>query len=356
MPWPGRISACNIYYFPGMQEIMCCWLTGSPHHIKEATLANAVLISNLQLNNSYPVKAIIDLGTNTFHLFIGEVKNGTLRDYFKLQVPVKIGRGGINNGTITEEAYNRGITAVAEFRKYLDQFHITDVTAFATSAIRNANNGDEFVKEVKAKCGIDIVTIDGDTEADYIYKGVSNSFKLPDANVLVMDIGGGSVEFIIGNQQNILWKQSFEIGAARLIESFHRTNPISEEERAALEAYLEQKLTGLQAAVQEFNPQILIGSAGSFETLLDVVIKDLTVIPVSLSKNAYQIRREDFDVFVEIMTTSTSEQRSLLRGMTNFRVEMISVAALLMNYVITRFNITRIITSDYSLKEGVLFS
>jgi exopolyphosphatase / guanosine-5'-triphosphate,3'-diphosphate pyrophosphatase len=302
------------------------------------------------------LKAIIDLGTNTFHLFISEVKNGTLREYFKLQVPVKIGLGGINNGIITEDAYKRGITAVSEFKKYLDQFRIDDVTAFATSAIRNAKNGDEFVTDVKNQCGIDIVTIDGDTEADYIYKGVSNSFKLPDANVLVMDIGGGSVEFIIGRQKSVLWKQSFEIGAARLIDSYHKQDPISEEEIAGLNKYLDEKLGELRAAVNEFKAEILIGAAGSFETLLDVVIKDLTVIPVSLSKNAYQIRREDFDVFLEIMQTSTADQRSRLRGMTNFRVEMITVAALLMNYVITRFNIKRIIASDYSLKEGVMFS
>jgi exopolyphosphatase / guanosine-5'-triphosphate,3'-diphosphate pyrophosphatase len=302
------------------------------------------------------VKAIIDLGTNTFHLFIAEVKNGVVREYFKLQVPVKIGRGGINEGFITDEAYQRGITTILEFRKYLDQFQISEAVAFATSAIRNAKNGNQFVADVKRKCNIDIITIDGDTEAAYIYKGVVNSFKMPNDNVLVMDIGGGSVEFIIGRREEILWKQSFEIGAARLIELFHSGNPITREETDALNEFLDQKLSDLETAVEEFHPTTLIGSAGSFETLVDIVIKDLTVIPVSLSKNAYEIRREDFDVFVEIMTTSTAEQRALLRGMTNFRVEMITVAALLMKYVVSRFNIKRIIASDYSLKEGVLFS
>lgn len=302
------------------------------------------------------MKAIIDLGTNTFHLFISEVKNGVLREYFKLQVPVKIGRGGINDGFITDEAYKRGLIAISEFRKYLDQFRIVDITAFATSAIRNAKNGDAFVADVKDRCNIDILTIDGDTEAAYIYKGVSNSFRLPDANVLVMDIGGGSVEFIIGRQQDILWKQSFEIGTARLIGQFHAHDPVTREEVEALNRYLDEKLGDVRAAVDRFRPEILVGAAGSFETLLDVVIKDLTVIPVSLSKNAYQIRREDFDVFLEIMKTSNADQRSRLRGMTSFRVEMITVAALLMDYVITSYGIRRIITSDYSLKEGVMFS
>lgn len=302
------------------------------------------------------MKAIIDLGTNTFHLFIAEVKNGELREYFKLQVPVKIGRGGINEGIITSEAYQRGLTTILEFRKYLDQFQISDAVAFATSAIRNASNGNQFVDDVKRKCNIDIITIDGDTEAEYIYKGVINSFKMPNEHVLVMDIGGGSVEFIIGRKEEILWKQSFEIGAARLVGQFHSGNPITTEEVEELNKFLGQKLLDLEKAVKQFQPSVLIGSAGSFETLVDIVIKDLTVIPVSLSKNAYEIRREDFDVFVEIMTSSTAEQRTLLRGMTNFRVEMITVAALLMKYVVTHFNIKRIIASDYSLKEGVLYS
>lgn len=302
------------------------------------------------------MKAIIDLGTNTFHLVIAEVKNGTIREYFKLQVPVKIGSGGINNGYITPEAFQRGLTALNEFRKYLDQFEVKDVKAFATSAIRNANNGKQFVQEALEKCNITITTINGDTEAAYIYKGVQHSFRLPDERVLVMDIGGGSVEFIIGHGEEILWKQSFEIGAARLIERFHRENPIGLHEAAALKHFLAGELAPLADAINTYMPKVLVGSAGSFETLVDVVIKDLAVVPLSLSHQAYEIRREDFDVFVEIMQTSTMEQRSRMKGMITFRVEMITVAALLMQYVVESFQVKRIIASNYSLKEGVLFS
>jgi exopolyphosphatase/guanosine-5'-triphosphate,3'-diphosphate pyrophosphatase len=302
------------------------------------------------------LKAIIDLGTNTFHLVIAEIKNGSLREFFKLQVPVKLGRGGINKGVITDEAYQRGLVTLIEFRKYIDQFHIKEVMAFATSAIRNAKNGAAFVKEVKRQCGIKIVTIDGDTEAEYIYRGVSRSFVLPAENVLVMDIGGGSVEFIIGCKDDILWKQSFEIGAARLSEKFHHHDPITDEEAHALNNFLLQELKPLVDAVKQFQPKVLIGAAGSFETLLDVVIKDLMVVPLSLSKHAYEIRRSDFDVFVEVMKTSRAEQRDLLRGMTSFRVEMITVAALLMKFIVVEMNIGRIVTSDYSLKEGMIFS
>ena len=301
------------------------------------------------------MKAIIDLGTNTFHILIAEVRKGMINEYFKLQVPVKIGKGGINEGFISDDAFERGMTALAEFRKYLDQFQVSDVKAYATSAIRSARNVDEFVKQAKLKHNIEIETISGDAEATYIYDGVRHSFHLPAENILVMDIGGGSVEFIIGQKEIFLWKQSFDLGAARLIEKFHLHDPINNDEIGTLINYFDDQLKPLREALRLFPATILVGSAGSFETLVDVVLKDLEVIPNALAKNAFEIRHQDFDVFYELMITSTTDQRSRLKGMIDFRIEMIVVAALLMKYVIDELGMKRIITSDYSLKEGILF-
>ena len=311
----------------------------------------------LNLHQTYNLlKAIIDLGTNTFHLVIAEVRQNQICEFYKLQVPVKLGRGGINEGRITDEAFQRGITTLKEFKKYIDQFEVKEVMAFATSAIRNASNGNEFVATVEQLCNIKISTISGEQEADYIYRGAFHSFKFPEMPVLVMDIGGDSVEFIIGKREQILWKQSFEIGAARLLDMFHTNNPISTDEIASLHQYFHEQLKPLHQIIKQFKPTVLVGTAGSFETLVDVVIKDLAVIPLSLSKHAYEIRREDFDVFVEIMKTSTLEQRKRLKGMVDFRVEMITVAALLMDFIIQQFGVKRIICSDFALKEGVLYS
>lgn len=300
------------------------------------------------------MKAIIDLGTNTFHLLIAEVKQGNINEYFKLQVPVKLGKGGINEGIINEDAFKRGITAIAEFRKYIDQFEIKDVVANATSAIREAKNGDDFVNKVKNDYQINIRKISGDQEAIYIYEGVRNSFNLPGENILVMDIGGGSVEFIIGNRESILWKHSFELGAARLVDKFQKSDPIRMDEIHEINSYIDQNLKLLKDAQNQFPAKILVGSAGSFETLVDVVLKDFGVIPNSLSRHAFEIRGEDFEVFYELMVTSSSAQRSKLKGMVDFRIEMIVVAAILMNYVINNLNIKKIISSEYALKEGML--
>lgn len=302
------------------------------------------------------MKAIIDLGTNTFHLLIAELKEEGIVEYFKLQIPVKLGRGGIHKHFIVADAFERGIDALKEFRKYLDQFKVTDVKAFATSAIRNAENGDAFIETAWNTCAIRIETITGEEEAAYIYEGIRHSFTMPEEPVLVMDIGGGSVEFIIGKQESVLWKASFELGAARLLERFHKQDPIAEEELEQLKAYLVKQLQPLFEAALEYDVKMLVGSAGSFETLVDVVMKDLKVVPGNIGRNAFAVRMEDFDVFYELMITSTAAQRKKLEGMLDFRVEMITVAAALMKVVVDHAHIEKIAASNYALKEGILFS
>lgn len=302
------------------------------------------------------MKAIIDLGTNTFHLLIAELVSDSVVEHHKLQIPVKIGEGGINNQTIAPAAFERGMNALKTFREILNRFEIGHVTAFGTSAIRDASNGNEFIQQAANLYQIHIEAITGEQEAALIYEGVRRSFTLPSANVLVMDIGGGSVEFIIGNKDNILWKHSYPIGAARLIERFHHHDPISDEEIITLQSYLIHNLRLLYDALKQYPATVLIGSAGSFETLVAVLKEDLSKTIQPISPHAYDIPLDGFQEFVNLMTTLKSEERSALHGMADFRVEMIVVAAILMDVIVKRFDMQRLIASSYSLKEGMLFS
>lgn len=302
------------------------------------------------------MKAIIDLGTNTFHLLIAEVKNGVIIEHRKLQIPVKIGEGGINQQFIAPAAYERGMSALKEFREALNEFGIDEITAFGTSAIRDASNGVQFIDDAKSRYHITIESITGEYEAELIYRGVQHSFELPDENVLVMDIGGGSVEFIIGRKEQILWKHSYPLGAARLIERFHNTDPISDEDVVALQSYLVHNIKLVRDALLQFPADILIGSAGSFETLVAVLQEDLHKQITPLSDHAKEISMDDFNEFVSLITSLNSTQRKNLHGMADFRVEMIVVATILMDVVMKRFELSRLIASQYSLKEGMLFS
>lgn len=302
------------------------------------------------------MRAIIDLGTNTFHLLIAELLSGKIKEVTKLQIPVKIGEGGINNGFIGELAYQRGMDALARFHEALQVHQVHSVTAFGTSAIRDARNGLTFIKEAHERYGILIEAISGDEEAELIYHGVRHSFQFPDKPVLVMDIGGGSVEFIIGKHADIWWKQSFRLGAARLIEQFPHSDPIHPNDIILLHHHFSSVLDSLSGAIELYRPEVLIGSAGSFETLGDVLVAHHRRKPIALSENARAVDPDDFKLFYELITSTNSLERLNIRGMADFRVEMIVVATVMVDYVLRTFGFHSLICSDYSLKEGILLT
>ena len=200
--------------------------------------------------------AIIDMGTNTFHLLIAEADKEGYHITHRDRLAVKIGKDGINQGVITEEGIQRALLAMQSFKNTLDQQGITQIFAFGTSALRNASNAQEVVNRIKAITGIESTIISGDQEAEYIYMGVKAAMDVEEIS-LIMDIGGGSVEFILGNNDKVLWKQSIEIGAQRLLEEFQKNDPITLEEMQALDRHLDKTLLPLMVVLQQHKPSIL---------------------------------------------------------------------------------------------------
>ncbi len=298
--------------------------------------------------------AVIDLGTNTFHLLLAKVKGtNEVEELFKLQIPVKLGEGGINNRTITPAAFERGINALHLFKARIEEFGSTKIFAYATSAIRGADNGKEFTDAVKLETGIEINVISGEEEAELIFNGVRHTITLTDEKVLVMDIGGGSVEFIIANKNQIFWKHSFLLGAARLLEMYHTTDPISMEEQQALMKYLDFELLPLKNAIHEFPVLTLVGSAGSFESLVEMIEKNLDKKLHFTTNCAVSI--DDFHSIHELLLKSTNQDRMDFKGLIPYRGEMIVMSFMMIDYVLRSFAIEKLFASDYSLKEGALF-
>ena len=194
----------------------------------------------------------MDLGTNTFHLLIADDTAKGFNTVFKNTEAVKLGEGGINNGKIQPEPFARGLAAMQRFQDLILEYKVTAVKAIGTSAIRSATNGQDFIEQVEHHTGIQIEIISGEQEAGYIYKGIEASGCLTDHNTLIMDIGGGSVELIICNIDEILWKRSFEIGAARLMDKFHKADPIPVTAIKELTRYLDGTLTSLFEAALKY--------------------------------------------------------------------------------------------------------
>ena len=171
---------------------------------------------------------------------------------------------------------------------------------------------------------------------------------------LIMDIGGGSVEFIIGNHQEISWSHSYEIGGQRLLERFQKHDPITKEEVDALFDFFREELTSLFEALKLHNPKTLIGSSGTFDTLSDIYcwknhlpLLDIPETPFSLGA---------FDDIYEEFLVKDRDARMQIPGMIEMRVDMIVVACCLIKYLLNHHQFDHIRVSSYSLKEGVLAS
>lgn len=296
----------------------------------------------------------MDLGTNTFHLLIAE---GTIHNYHEIvhyHEAVKLGEGGINKGYILPEAFARGISTMQQFQQQIAGHQVQEVRAIATSALRSASNGTDFMNEVKAKTGIQIEIIDGAQEAGFIYQGVKISGCLTAQNSLIMDIGGGSVEFILGNTGHITWKQSFEIGAARLMDLFHRTDPIPPASIEALNLYLEDTLTDLFAAVASHGTQTLIGSSGAFETFAELIETEKgRPFDLKTTKN-YSFDEAGLLTLTNKLIQSTHQQRAGNKGIIPVRVDMIVTASLITRFIMHKLNIHQVLMCSNSLKEGIL--
>lgn len=301
-------------------------------------------------------KAFIDLGTNTFQLLIVAQEGKTYQKIHEDSYAAKIGLGGISSGIITQEGIERAVIALKYFQDKLTEEQVSseNIFATATSAVRNAKNGNAFCEEILKQTGILIKVISGEEEAGLIYEGVKLGSPIGNDTSLIIDIGGGSVEFIICNQERIFWKQSFEIGGQRLMDKFMNSDPISPRSVQALKHYLEEQLLPLTNAVHQYAPICVIGSAGSFETLIDLYfMKTFGQLP-PIEQVSFELPITEFyDSFLKIVS-SNREQRMALAGMIALRVDMIVVGVCLIDFVLKRYDIHQIKVSNFALKEGVL--
>ena len=317
-------------------------------------------------------QAVIDLGTNTFHLLIVEkIPYQPVKTLFRDSRPAKIGRsangtGGIARRIITPDAIDRALTVLRYYRTVLDEYRIAPetVAVYGTSAIRVAQNQQEFIATVRQETGLEIRVISGDEEAALIYAGVRASGVLDPASAtevvrptaLVMDIGGGSVEFILGDRERVFWKQSFEIGGQRLMERFMAESElISQPGMARLHSYLQEQLLPLTNAIHQYPPSVLVGSSGSFDTLVDMYFHEETGVWPPADQAAFDLPLASFYHYYELLTTRNRAGRMALPGMVELRVDMIVVAVCLIDFILKSYGLTNLKVSTYALKEGALF-
>ncbi len=299
--------------------------------------------------------AVLDLGTNTFHLLIVNVnKDKSYKKIFKSKIVVKLGEGAIHKKIIAKIPFRRGVEALKHYSEILFSHRPDRIIAFATSAIRSAKNGKQFIAVVKKETGISVKAISGSREAELIYKGVRESIPIGSEKQLIMDIGGGSTEFIIADSKKIFWKKSFDIGASRLLERFKPSDPMKPGEIKKLEKYLSNVLSPLGKAIKKYPVQSLIGSSGSFDTFAEMIGWKYHGKDVLKNVESYHFDLEEYFALNKILLKSTTTQRMKMKGLIKMRVDMIVLAAICTTLVLRRYNMKEMSVSKSALKEGVL--
>ena len=253
--------------------------------------------------------AIIDMGTNTFNLLIVETSdNNQYKIIFKDKAGVKLGKDGINNKLITPEAFERGINAISQHMESITRYNVEKIISTATSGVRSTENGKEFVDSIENKFGLKVRIISGDEEAELIYRGVKQVVKFNNENVLILDIGGGSNEFIIANSKGLIWKKSFKLGTARLLDMFKPSDPITLDQVKKVELYIDSELEPLYEAFEKYQPQKLIGCSGTFDSFRAMIIANNGGIPEKIRKNnAYPIDLNDYEDLTDYLSNGLNK-------------------------------------------------
>lgn len=299
--------------------------------------------------------AVIDMGTNTFHLLIASVEEGKYEVVLDHKQAVGLGRGGINKRQIMPDAMERALSALRKFKETCTQQQVDRVLLTGTSAVRSSDNREEFLSAIKKETGWDTYIISGEQEAAWIFEGVKQTGVIPsDHSSLLVDIGGGSVEFVLCNDKEVLWKQSFEIGGQRLMDKFHHTDPIILSEIKDIEYYLKGVLDPLWDAVRSRGGvKTLIGSSGSFDTLCDIYCHQNGIVLDERAKG-YFLPLESFQSIAKDLLAKNRAERLATPGMIELRVDMIVVSLVLIETLISQLEIGEINVSFYALKEGLM--
>lgn len=291
--------------------------------------------------------AVIDLGTNTFNLLIASVGKTGFNTLYHTKLGVALGMGGINEQRISEDAIERAITALRSYKQKCDEFEVNEIRAFGTSAIRDAKNGEEFCELVQSKLGIAIRVISGMQEAQLIYQGVKWSYDYTQP-AMIMDIGGGSTEFILADKTGVQKAVSLNIGVSRMYQELKLGNPVTDIDIQIIESWLEKHSEG---KLEDIQCDILIGSSGTFETLHEVYFQQ----KFPDSKNCIPMSIEELKSVLEHVIQSTLEEREQNPFIIPIRQIMIPIASVKINWILKKIGVKQLLISPYSLKEGALF-
>lgn len=307
------------------------------------------------INSSSSIKrlAAIDLGTNSFHAVIVDIfPDGSFRKVDDLKEMVQLAKGGLGK-RLADAAFKRGIEALKKIKVLCDSQGVERILAYATSAIREAENGGEFIQKSIDDTGIKINAIPGSMEAELIGYAVQHGVKLNEDPVLMVDIGGGSVEFILGDNKEFFFLTSKKIGVSRMTDIFKPNDPITKEDISNLESHYLQELVDVENALIKSPTKTIIGSSGTMQNIA-LMIANQKGLSTNVTLNEMEFTAKDFNKFYADFIKLDHKKRLKVSGLDTKRVDFINTGVVLVNLLINKFGIVKVRISTQALREGII--
>jgi exopolyphosphatase / guanosine-5'-triphosphate,3'-diphosphate pyrophosphatase len=314
--------------------------------------------------STQPVKqnriiAAIDMGTNSLHMVVVKI-DPTLPSFgiiAKEKETVRLGNRDIATGELKPEIIDKAITVLKRFQEVAKTANAETIIAVATSAVREAPNGRDFLHRVEDELGLSVDLISGQEEARRIYLGVLSGMEFHNQPHIIVDIGGGSTELILGDSQEARSLTSTKVGAVRLTGEFITKDPISDAEFQYLQAYtrgmLERSVEDVLGNIQLGESPRLVGTSGTIETLAMINAREnLDTVPSTL--NGYQFSLKDLQNWVYRLRKMPNSEISNIPGMPDKRSEVILAGAVILQETMTLLGVESLTVCGRALREGVI--
>ncbi len=292
--------------------------------------------------------AVIDLGSNTFHLLIVDLDtdNQSFSEVYRLREYVYLAKSGIEE--LSSQAMLRGLRCLALFTEKAKEYSSTTIKAMGTSAIRSAANGMAFVDQVYSELSLQIEVIEGQREATLIFKGITSFLKpkLQNYNI-ILDVGGGSVEVILTNGSALMQCWSFDCGISVLRNEWRRNDPPTEKDRLEFAKIIDSKVGDQLDVLSRYSIESIVGASGPFE----IVESHFGFIS---NPNGNKIQISQLRNVIDIITVSDKTDRRQIRGMSESRHDLSMESMMILDYFLSKIKLVNLIVSQHALKEGII--
>ncbi len=302
--------------------------------------------------------ATIDIGTNSTHLLIAKLerKLNTFSIELAEKSTTRLGERDPITGELTSLAMNRAFSTLKRFKELSESYNVESLLIAATSAVREAPNGKNFISEIKRKIGLDVELISGAEEARLIYLGVLSGMQFGNKPHLVLDIGGGSTELILADSSEARALTSTKIGAVRLQREFIKKDPISSQAELFLRSFIrgsmESAIDKVTKRIEEGETPVLVATSGT-AMAIGALISNKEDKPQS-KLQGYKISKNNLDLIVSQLIKMTPYERSELSSLSERRSEIIVPGALILQTIMSMVNVNEIVLSERALREGLV--